>query len=139
MKKFVLGLMVVAVAGMTVTSCKKYDEGPGFSLKSKKGRLSGEWEVEKYITSGGTETQDNASTVITYEKDGTYKYANTAGSFTGTWKFDDKKENLITEFSYQFGGQTITNQDTVTILRLTNKEFWTVDEDNDKTYLKAKE
>ncbi len=131
--------MVVAVAGMTVTSCKKYDEGPGFSLKTKKGRIAGEWQVDKYITSGGTETQDNANTVITYEKDGTYKYSNDGGSFTGTWKFDDKKEKIITEFSYQFGGSTIVSQDTTTILRLTNKEFWTVDEDNDKVYLKAKE
>ena len=135
MKKLMVGLMPVAVAGLTVTSCKKYDEGPGLSLKSKKSRVAGEWEVDKYIQSDGTESQDNASTVIKFEKDGAYTYTNTGGSFNGTWSFDDKKENIIIEV--EFLGQT--SKDTTKILRLTNKEFWLIDDDNDKTYLKAKE
>ena len=37
----VQALVVIAVLN---TACGKYPEGPGFSLRSKVGRLSGEWE-----------------------------------------------------------------------------------------------
>lgn len=138
MKKFITGLMFVAVASMVAVSCGKYEEGPGFSLRTKKGRVAGEWEVDKYVSSNGTETQDQYNSTATYEKDGTFTSSSDFGSYTGTWEFGDKKETIITTVSVTIGGTTQTSKDTATIIRLTNSEFWTQDEDGDQVHLKAK-
>jgi hypothetical protein len=45
-----LKLMTIAILCIgitsTYTSCKKYDEGPALSLKSKKARVANEWIIE---------------------------------------------------------------------------------------------
>lgn len=118
------------------TSCK-YEDGPSLSLRTKKARLAGEWIIEKYIDSDGTETavKEADSPVVTFEKDGT---GNVSFTFLGTtstskfdWEFTDSKKKLKTTDE---DGDVFTEE----ILRLTNKEFWTIDEDKDKTYYKAK-
>lgn len=43
MNKFVLGFLVIAVV---FVSCKKYDEGPKISFRTKKARVVGNWDVE---------------------------------------------------------------------------------------------
>ena len=42
-------ILVVAILalGVQLTSCKKYEDGPAISLKSKNKRLVGDWELEK--------------------------------------------------------------------------------------------
>jgi hypothetical protein len=45
LSKAVLAALVVA---SSFTACKKGDEDPGFTLKSRKGRLSQEWKVANY-------------------------------------------------------------------------------------------
>lgn len=47
MKKiiFLIGLTLISV----FSSCKKYDEGPGLSLRSKMNRLCGEWEITELM------------------------------------------------------------------------------------------
>lgn len=66
LSKAVLAALVVA---SSFTACKKGDEDPGFTLKSRKGRLSQEWKVANYsseITSMQTNSPtSNESTVTT--------------------------------------------------------------------------
>jgi len=127
-------LAVVFVLG---TSCGKYEEGPGFSLMTKKARVAGVWKLEKYVSANGTVTNADADDNTTFEftKDGSVIITSTDGgtSFTinGTWEFTKDKEYIKT--TLVFFGQTSTDE--VKILRLTNKEFWTVDEDGDETHL----
>ena len=48
MKKF-KNLTYFTLAGVTsmgISSCGKYEDGPGFSLLSKKARVAGDWKVK---------------------------------------------------------------------------------------------
>lgn len=38
-------LFGLAASVVGISGCKKYPDGPAFSLKSKKARLVGEWEM----------------------------------------------------------------------------------------------
>ncbi len=125
-------LAVVVVLG---TSCGKYEEGPGFSLMTKNARVAGVWKLEKYVSANGTVTNAEADDNITieYTKDGSLIITEVGSSLsiTGTWEFTKDKEYI--ETTTTFFGQT--SVDEVKILRLTNKEFWTVDDDGDETHL----
>lgn len=155
MKK-TLGLLAVALfASATIfTSCGKYDEGPGISLRSKKARVAGDWETEKTIVDGEEETSEyDKYYTITFEKDGTGEYnweAHTismdgftfdmeAGSMKMEWEFGDKKETLKTRMKFDSEWSEWDESD---IIRLTEKEFWAKSDyegDEVETHLKKKE
>jgi len=126
-----------AILGSTILatpSCGKYEEGPGFSLRTKKARLAGDWDMVEYIDADGTSTKDNDDDFITFEKDGTYKYTDGSTSMNGTWEFTDDKEKI--RVTYTSGNLSISND--ATIVRLTNKELWTKDSDGNMTKCEAK-
>ena len=51
-KKYLLIALIIIFTVPFYQGCKKYDEGPAFSLRSKKARLTGEWEVTSYLKNG---------------------------------------------------------------------------------------
>ncbi len=123
---------ILAAAGVTavvVSSCGKYEDGPNFSLLSKKSRVVGTWDM-KTLTDSQTGATDNFCqngaycVEITMDKDnkltqkisdGSYSY-----TYTGTWNFNDDKTQLIwTTPSYTTSYE---------IKRLTNKELWLDDD-----------
>lgn len=122
--KLLVAVALLGTASLTVTSCGKYEEGPGFTLLTKKARLTGEWDPKEYVDgdSGATQT-DSDDDYITIEKDGTYKYTSGSTSMTGTWDFSSDKEKL--KVSYMIGSTEYSDEST--ILRLTNKELWLKD------------
>ena len=137
---------ILAAAGVTavvVAGCGKYDDGPGFSLMSKKSRMVGTWDVvsstdsqtgEVYNYCGNT----NYCVEITMDKDNklTQKltYSGQSQTYSGTWDFNDDKSQL----NWTQGGYTQTFE----IKRLTNKELWLDDDitsvDGDIIKLEAK-
>lgn len=138
MKKLITGLLMLATIGMMSTGCKKYEEGPGLSLKTKKGRISRTWEVDKYISSNGTETQANSNEEATFDKDGSYEYESDFTDFDAEWAFSDDKEEIVITITTTVLGSTVITESKSQILRLTSKEFWVEDEDGDQTYMVAK-
>ena len=48
-RKYILLFLLVAFC---FTDCKKYPEGPTFSLRTKMARITGVWDVEYYEASG---------------------------------------------------------------------------------------
>lgn len=108
--------LVAAVSVAAITGCKKYEEGPSFSLASKKSRLAGEWSVSKMIVDGTDVTAlflpSGSTYKVTIEKDGTWTSVATMGSVSenekGTWEFVDKKESIVmvTEGSGDADGDT---------------------------------
>jgi len=129
-------LTYVTLAGATavgVSSCGKYEDGPNFSLRSKKARVVGDWNV-KSIGSQVLGVQDNGGVQYGYtinmefDKNGsviqTYNYTygsySASYSYAGDWDFSSNKEYLIlTMDGYS---------DTLEIKRLTNKEMWLDDD-----------
>lgn len=79
-------------------SCKKYEEGPSFSLKTVKARLSGEWQIEKYTVNGIDSTE-----LIWND----YRYCSTLGinSLTFAKKSVNYKTFYISgKYLYSYGG-----------------------------------
>lgn len=103
-----------------LSSCT-YDEGPMFTLRSKKARLSQEWSFYEIEIDGVGEGEYVWE--IEIEEDGTF--IDTFGTFwsnedltrLGTWEWADGKEKVIFTFE---------NGDTreYTIRKLTMEEFW---------------
>ncbi|MEI6766094.1 MAG: hypothetical protein WCM76_10655 [Bacteroidota bacterium] len=121
--KFVLVLLIAACAMPAFQSCKKGDNDPGISFKSRKSRLVGEWNVTKgkltqtsggsvatmtydgssySVTSGGTTTTGTYTFEYSILKDGKYTSketrtvagATTSYSYEGFWYFLDANKNL---------------------------------------------
>lgn len=138
-----LSIAALLVGAMVFTACGKYEEGPSVSLRTKKGRLAGEWMIEKYLENGTDQTSAMLTGIsdhnFTFEKDGTFSTSMTTsfGTFTssGTWQFITDKEQLETTTTTVNGTALSTpDKDTSTITRLTNKEFWTKDTYGSDTY-----
>jgi len=135
MKKSLLSLALIATIGLGAVitpSCKKYEEGPGISLKSKKGRITGVWKSTKDVDIDGkvylTDANDKATmeikkdgTLIINSNDPTFPF-----SFSGTWAFANKKEFIEIKF-----GNDISKSE---IILLKNKEMGFKDADGYKSY-----
>ncbi len=115
---------LAGAAALSVGSCGKYEDGPGFALSSKKSRVVGEWEVTSVA---GVPTEAGYSINFTFEKDGSmewkYSYGSYSYSYTGTWDFASDKEELAVTIQ----GYT-SNFD---IKRLASKELWLDDDATD--------
>ena len=112
-----------------LSGCKKYEDGPYFSLLTKKQRLTGDWEFKKLIADDGTNVINNGVDIeMEFDKDGdfeistqvTYTYYGQSYSYSNTvkgeWEFSNDKEEIELDFddgSYQ----------EIEITRLTNKEL----------------
>ncbi len=121
-------LSIAVICGIAIASCKKYEEGPAMSLRSKKSRLAGEWSIDKIYVNGTDVTSSFLPSGTTYkttiDKGGSWTsvMTNSTGSTTdkGTWEFVDKKENLKMVTT----GSADADGDTSVIIKLKNKELW---------------
>ncbi len=116
-KKKLVYASLVGVTALSASSCGKYEDGPNFSLLTKKSRVAGDWDVKSV---GSQLVGADYGLTMTFDKDGSMKYSYTYGtsstSYTGSWDFSSDKENLV----ISIGGGI----DTLEIKRLTNKEMW---------------
>ncbi len=108
-------------AAFTITgfeSCKKYPEGPAFSLRTRTQRVANTWKVENYKVNGTDYTSLVADYTETYSKDGNYSYSWGSFAGTGTWSFENSDEEIqLTGISNQSSYRMI-------ILKLEEKTFW---------------
>ena len=129
MKK--LSILFAAFAVLFLVSCGKYEDGPSFSLLSKKSRVVGEWYYEGIYIDGEevTTPEDLVGFSSTFERNGEYlDMAVDAGNpivNVGTWDFaNDKEELAITTQYVDWNNTLVYNTINYKILRLTNKELW---------------
>ena len=128
MKKL-LALLVVIFLMTGMNSCKKYEDGPLLSLRSKTSRIVNEWVIDKVMSKGVDNTGNYPEDyLLTINKDLTYSWVSNGITQEGTWAFDDKKENIL--FT-----QTSTGMESKYIIRrLKNKELTLDHEVNTETY-----
>ena len=96
-------ILTLFVVGFLFTSCYKYEEGPRFSLLSRKARLCNEWVLQTYVDNGTDKTSVGETTTLTIENDGTYSIStvrNEMGQVQsefshGTWLFQDAKGQVV--------------------------------------------
>ncbi len=96
-------LLFIGIVAMFF-SCKKYEEGPAFSLLTKKSRVSNTWELDKYYENGVDKTNDAVSAfkdfTLFIDKNN-MKYSKSFSAFglipygeTGSWKFTSDMESI---------------------------------------------
>ena len=118
-KKLMLAAAVVIL--LNFSNCK-YDDGPAVSLLTKTMRLTGEWEVVEI----DNENLDDVRVYLEFEKDGDFtiraSYDGYSYSIEGDWEWESGKD--VVEVTVE------GDKEEYEILRLTNKELWFEDEDN---------
>lgn len=111
---------------MTISSCKKYEDGPLISLRSKTERIANTWQIEKAIEDGEdiTDQYDQYELQLFSDGDARLVAIYTLADFTfeyetnGTWDFSDDKEELELDMENDDADKTYQ------ILRLKEKELW---------------
>lgn len=118
---------IVACSSTILVSCKKYEEGPSISLRSKTARVSNQWKVQyaKDLQDGVETTADHAGDIWEFTKNGDFLKN---GTKRGTWEFSDSKEQIV-----------ITNSlgeiDFYTILKLKENEMWIQEPGDEEIHL----
>jgi hypothetical protein len=137
MKKFAPFLIVLFITIPFLNSCKKYPDGPGFSLLSRKQRLANTWHVKSYQENGVDKTADFNNVfqqaIITIDKEGGYSLKYKAFGLvdyneSGTWRFTDNDDFFETNPTN--GSGSLARHE---ILRLKEAELWYVDTDANGT------
>lgn len=86
MKKIIIsGMVVLSIS--TFNGCKKYDEGPAISLRSKKERVVAEWEVKSYTDNGQNILVSSYSDNLTCQSGGSVHYTETYNTTRFVWTF----------------------------------------------------
>lgn len=123
MKTTFKAISVLFLGLIILSSCGKYEDGPKFSLLTKKARLCGEWVIDQVMFNDVDQTSAFQSFVGTdfvleIEKDGKYR---TEGQNpdSGTWELGEDKDDIYFLSDAQ-GATEIAYR----ILRLKNKELW---------------
>jgi len=132
-----IALMIVFALSLSFIGCKKYQEGPGISLSSKKGRIAAVWTVSETYTDGVLDTcssdcaASRAASTMEYTKDGKYTSTSVwvisgvalpAVVTTGTWELSaDKMIIMINpDADSPDEGYYLSEY----ILKLKGKEMW---------------
>ena len=122
--KLILGLSLIAT--MTFASCKKYDEGPIISLRSKKERVANTWQIEAAYNDGEEVTEEYEEYTVKFTKDGDAELAAlySWGDFSfeyetnGTWSFMNNAEELEVDYENDDADEVYQ------ILKLEEDELW---------------
>jgi hypothetical protein len=123
-------ILILTSVSVSFNSCKKFEDGPLLSVRTKDARLSNDWILNQVLkdgvdyTSSYLNTSEYCSLILT--ENGTYNWyikrdSTIVDVVTGGYTFGKKESNLnlATLFSSPerfYEGYTIT--------RLTNKELW---------------
>lgn len=132
--KRIAKILTSASIVLIAASCGKYSDGPGFTVLTKKMRLTNEWDIKTIIDSDGTSYSDTSDDTFTFDKDGTYRSNSGSISVNGKWEFTSNKEKI--RVTYTSGSVSVTEESE--ILRLTNTELWLKDSDGDTYKSEAK-
>lgn len=119
-------LMFIAGCTALMTSCKKYDDGPTISLRSRSERVANNWRVDGATDNGNDVTNSFQRYEVSFTKGGDatlvahysfigidYDY-----STSGTWSFESSDEKIRVDY------QNDAADATYLILRLKEKELW---------------
>ena len=108
--------------------CKKYDNGPVISLRSKKARVVGKWVTEMWLRNKYEQIwMLDTARKAEFTKDGIYRYheynpfTHKAIDLEGTWDFRLDKEQLFLTIPINTDS---TNYQLWDIIRLKNKALW---------------
>lgn len=123
--KLLTVLVITGLFAMTISGCKKYDEGGRLSAANK--RIVNKWKVDNAIDleDGSNITADFNGEVWEFTKDKEYKEN---GTLKGTYTLSEDKLTLII---LETGG----GSDSYKILKLKSDEMWLEDIGSEEIHL----
>ncbi len=140
--KAIKTILLVSFAALMLvnTGCKKYEEGPTISFRSKKARVVNDWKVDKILENGKEVTDDNLTLYFYFRDDNTGKsehiISTVLGDVTSTenfkWDFNSDKTQLVVTWLDDDGNESTTEK--YTILKLYEDEMWWEYKHDDDTY-----
>jgi hypothetical protein len=119
---------------VSITACRKGEDDPFISLRTRKARFANEWMLVKYEKNGERQDIGNATYIYNTSKDGYLKETIEGAVFgvstrrvrEGSWDFVSDKEDVKI---------TIDNDVQIfEIQRLAHKELWLKRQDGSDTY-----
>lgn len=117
MKKVLLSMAVVMLlSSVFMSSCKKGEDDPFLSLKSRNGRVIGTWELKNKEYTSTTSTTTNSTNSINSDKSSSVNSSSTKNTFDGTTRTqisDGNYTNSSTSTSYDWTNNnfpTTTNE-----------------------------
>jgi hypothetical protein len=123
---------LVSILILSIYSCGKYEEGPGFTFLSKSARMCQKWRPIQSV--------DGSTGVITnieFVKDGSIQFYNKdlmsfigIDAVSGTWEFSDDKTQIT--YSYDVLGLNTTELKTIKKLKINSMGL--EDNNGDKIY-----
>ena len=131
MKTNTVLLTLALLGGIGLSSCSKYEDGPDFSLRSKKERVANTWRIDKAVNNGTDVTASFDQYELQMLSDGgaTLAALYTLGDLTfevqtnGTWSLVNNNEDLRLDFENDSADETYE------IMRLKETELWLREKD----------
>jgi hypothetical protein len=121
MKKLTAFIFVLTIGSTVlalISSCKKYEDGPMISFRTRTERLSNTWKVDNYTYNGNDLTSLYTDCTETFSKNGAYSYSCGLFDGAGTWKFQSNDEKI------QLTGNDDKSNRNLKILKLEEDAFW---------------
>ncbi len=143
MKKLILGVLAIGlVASSSLTSCKKGENDPFLSLRSRKARVAGEWTIKTgsqtdSFTSGGNTTSsvstvsETTLTVVDNSSGTSVTYVYNIGEFSMTFEKDGTFKSTTTLTLASIDGTAVSGQTASTESKTGHWTFLGKDKDGD--------
>jgi hypothetical protein len=112
----ILALMFLSIP--ILQSCKKYEEGPTVSLRSRTERVANKWQVENYKINGEDYTSIVSEYTEQFSKPESYSYTWGNLDGAGTWAFQNNDKEI------KLKGNDDQSSRTLYITKLEEKSFW---------------
>jgi hypothetical protein len=115
MKKILFAVAISLVVTI-VSSCRKYEEGPMISFRSRTSRVANDWTVKSvYVNAEEDASHEAVGKLFTFTKEGRFTINNDS---TGKWRFLENAEIIYLKFD-----DKVTTKE-YTISKLKEKELW---------------
>lgn len=115
-------IIAVTLISTVIVACKKYNEGPRISFRSKKERVSNEWVLsDRYVADTLNMWEDSLNTgVLRFTKAGFYSLSTDTLQETGEWAFNHDKKKIVLDIN----SDTDIRPDVLQIQKLKEEELW---------------
>ncbi|MBC7411776.1 MAG: hypothetical protein H7331_04905 [Bacteroidia bacterium] len=113
-----LSICTATITLSSITGCKKYPDGPEFTIKTRTERLANTWKVDNYSINGTDYTSLVSSYNETFTNKGAYSYSWSFFNGSGTWDFQNKDKEV------KLTGSDKQSSRTLFILKLEEKSLW---------------
>ncbi len=117
-KQIAVVIIFIGLLQLSIQSCKKYPDGPSFSLISRSERVANNWVIDNYKVNGDDYTSLVNGYVESFTKNGAYSYSWGILNGSGTWVFQNNDNEIKLTGSDSHASRTLY------ILKLEEKSFW---------------